>query len=85
MAVLATNCIIQINELRRNAMLAQGKTVANSWAFTGKTNIVVGENPGNLGVYLSCANLLNDSDVTDLFIPNQGAASPTVGSVAELV
>jgi len=82
-AVLFSNCIIQINELRNNAIFAQGKTVANAWALVGKTNIVIGQIAGNLNVFPACANLMSDTDVAEMFMPNQGAFSPTSGAIPE--
>ncbi len=83
MAVLFSNGIIQINELRNDAVFSQGKTVADGWSFIGKTNIAVGQVPGNFNVFPAGVNFLLDSDLSDMLVPNAGVLSPTVGSIPE--
>jgi len=76
---------IQINSLRNNANVYQGKTVANAWSITSKTNFAFGQLNGNFNLIPAGVNILNDSDLLDTNIPNAGGQSPTAGGNAEVV
>lgn len=85
MAVSILTGAIQINSLRNNANVYQGKTVANAWSHTSKTNFVFGQIDGNFNLTPTGVNILNDSDLLDTNIPNNGGQSPVTGGNAEVV
>ncbi len=80
MAVCIFNGFIQVNQLRNNASLNEGKNVANGWGYYSKTNISVGQIAGNINFIPSAGNLLNDCDIVDTNIPNAGGQSPITAS-----
>lgn len=84
MAVSIITGVVQVNELRNNANLSQGKFVANGWAINSKTNII-DEIAGNLNILPVGAVILSDPDLLDTNMPNAGGQSPTTGGNAEVI
>jgi hypothetical protein len=74
---------LQVNQLRNNANLSQGKFVANAWSIFGKANTIA-QIAGNLNFIPSGAVILSDSDLLDTNIPNAGGQSPVVGGNSEV-
>jgi hypothetical protein len=83
-AVSIITGVLQVNQLRNNANLSQGKFVANAWSIFGKTN-VFDQIAGNLNIVPTGAVILGDSDLIDTNIPNAGGQSPVVGGNAEVI
>ena len=84
MAVSIITGVLQVNQIRNNATLNQGKIVANAWGYTQKTNTVA-QIAGNLNFIPSGAVILSDPDLLDTNIPNAGGQSPTTGGNAEVI
>ncbi|SFR08714.1 hypothetical protein [Desulfoscipio geothermicus] len=85
MAVSVITGGIQVNSIRNNSKLNQGKNVSNGWSITTKTNLCVGEVGGNLNLIPSGVNILKDCDLLDGPTNNTIGPSPTGGSVVEVI
>jgi len=86
MAVGILNGCIKVNSIRNNSHLNQGKSVANGWSITEKTNFMIGQIAGNLNLIPSGVNILSDPDLDDSPEVNTIASStPTGGSNFEVV
>ncbi|KNZ70442.1 hypothetical protein Tfer_0623 [Thermincola ferriacetica] len=85
MAVAIITGFNQINQLRNNANLSQGKGVFDSWTYMAKANISVGQVAGNLNTFPTGVNLINDVDLIDSVITDAGLKSPVGPSIIEVI
>ncbi len=85
MAVAVISGFTWVNQFRNNANMFQGKGVSNSWTYNTKTNLSVGQVAGNLNVFPTGVNIINDPDLFDHMV-NEGEIKPPIGpSIAEVV
>jgi len=83
MAVGIVTGFIQVNTLRTNATLSQGKNVLDSWAMNSKTNTALGEVSGNINLVPIGANILIDPDCIDTTIMDNGFNAALGPSIVE--
>lgn len=85
MAVALWVGFIQVNEIRNNSSLNQGKQVQNAWTLYTKGNDNIAQVNGNFNLVPSGVNIVNDCDLLDMNQPNAGGQSPVVGNNIEAV
>lgn len=85
MEITIYNGGIQINVIRNNGAVNQGKNVANSWQYYAKANYCIGQVAGNLNIIPVANNFLNDTDLIDADFHNAAAFSPVGGSIIERI
>lgn len=86
MAVSIISGLNQANEIRNNATWSQGKIVIQDWSYYSKRNIVLGETPGNLNLFVTGVNILADTDLVDTAIPNVfGIGHSDAGIIPEAI
>jgi len=85
MELVIYNGKIQINVIRNNGAVNQGKNLVNGWKFYTKANYCIGQVAGNLNMIPVANNLLNDADLVDADFHNAGALSPVSGNIIERI
>ncbi|MDN5344957.1 MAG: hypothetical protein PWQ18_1070 [Clostridia bacterium] len=85
MAVAIFNGIIRVNQFRTNASMSQGKCVSDAWTMNSKSNITLGQVAGNLNVFPTGVNILNDPDLVDSTIVDSGLKSALGPSIVEVI
>lgn len=84
MAVAIINGVIRINQFRTNAGMGQGKNVFEPWTMNTKSNLALGQVAGNLNFFASGANIINDPDLVDNPIVDNGIKSSFAPANMEL-
>ncbi|GAF26156.1 hypothetical protein [Neomoorella thermoacetica] len=75
MAVAVITGIIRINQFRTNAGMGQGKNVFEPLTMNTKSNMALGQVAGNLNFFSTGANIINDPDIIDNPIVDNGLKS----------
>ena len=83
MEIVIYNGGIQINTVRNNGAVNQGKSVVNGWEYYTKANYCIGQVAGNFNMIPIANNFLNDADLIDSDFHNAGAFSPVGGNIIE--
>ncbi len=84
MAVFVINGAVQIIQIRNNSFFNQGKTIADGQGYYAKVNLSAGQVAGIANFFPSGVNIISDSDIMDIPMPNAGALSPSAGTIAEI-
>lgn len=85
MAVAILNGFVQVNVIRDNGAVSQGKNANNAWGIFTKTNYSLSQTGGNLNLLTVVSNIIFDPDVIDNAMTNAGGNSPVAGPITELI